>query len=411
MPRRPRRSRPRRSTPGPLERGRAPRRGRARRAPAKPTPAGMRPATRSASVTVGSVAAAAVAGRARARRRAAGARRQRAARRRRRRSSRRRRRWCGRRATAAGPGSPPTARSAAGSGTPSEHEAHVGARAAHVEGDGVGEARWRRRTAAAARTPPAGPDSSRPAGSSAASATGDQPAGRGHHQHLVGQRRQRRAGRRGTPGRRSAFTTVVTVRSYSRNSGDTSCEQRHVVALGSQRRGHRALVGRRRGRACRRQTATAARPRRAPPGPSPTGSSSLPSAASRPATSKRQARVHERRRPVGQRVVERRAVLAGDLDDVGEALGRDQRRRGHRPFEQGVGGHVVPWASSRPGAPARRRSRPGPPRWGRPGSTAPSPPAPSSTRSVNVPPVSDPIRIAAECTRRQASVPAADRHP
>ena len=35
----------------------------------------------------------------------------------------------------------------------------------------------------------------------------------------------------------------------------------------------------------------------------------------------------------------------------------------------------------------------------------------SSTRSVKVPPVSDPIRIAAECTRRQASVPAADRHP
>ena len=48
-------------------------------------------------------------------------------------------------------------------------------------------------TAAAARTPPAGPESSSAAGRSAAVPAGHQPAGRGHDEHLVGERRPARA--------------------------------------------------------------------------------------------------------------------------------------------------------------------------------------------------------------------------
>ncbi len=48
---------------------------------------------------------------------------------------------------------------------------------------------------------------------------------------------------------------------------------------------------------------------------------------------------HERLGPIDARVIERRAVLAGDLDHVGEAPIGDQGNRRAPPLEQGVGGH------------------------------------------------------------------------
>ena len=62
-----------------------------------------------------------------------------------------------------------------GLGRAAAHEADVGARAAHVEGDRVGEPAAGRRQRAAPGTPPAGPDSSSAAGSSAASPAGMSP--------------------------------------------------------------------------------------------------------------------------------------------------------------------------------------------------------------------------------------------
>ena len=71
-----------------------------------------------------------------------------------------------------------------------EHQAHVGAGAAHVEGDRVGQpvglGHGRRRPAP---RPPAR-DSSSATGRSAASPAGHQPAGRGHHQHVGRPRRE-----------------------------------------------------------------------------------------------------------------------------------------------------------------------------------------------------------------------------
>ena len=61
---------------------------------------------------------------------------------------------------------------------------------------------------------------------------------------------------------------------------------------------------------------------------------------------------HERRRPVDERVVQRRPHLARDLDLVDEAARRDQRDARAAPFEQRVGGdrravreHVDPTAA------------------------------------------------------------------
>lgn len=45
---------------------------------------------------------------------------------------------------------------------------------------------------------------------------------------------------------------------------------------------------------------------------------------------------HERRGPVGKGVVQRRTGLTGDLDLVGETVGRDQRDAGAATFEQRV---------------------------------------------------------------------------
>ena len=129
------RRRRRRPGRGPAGRRRRP----AGRARAGAPSAGMRPATRSASVTVGCSPAPAVAGRAGLGPGALRARRP--ARRRGRcgRSTRRRRRWCGRRAAGMRIGKPATVRCAGRLGPAVPDQAHVGAGAAHVEGDRVGE--------------------------------------------------------------------------------------------------------------------------------------------------------------------------------------------------------------------------------------------------------------------------------
>ena len=108
---------------------------------------------------------------------------------------------------------------------------------------------------------------------------------------------------------------------------------------------------------------------------------------------------HQRLGPGGQLVVERRAVLPGDLDDVPQA----PRSSPARPWPRAVPAvalvaTVGPWASS--AGPARCPGRPAiAPATAWPGSsgvdstlaTRPS----SATRSVNVPPVSTPTRTGA----------------
>ena len=193
--------------------------------------AGMRPSTRSASVTVGAVPAAPVArGSGHRRPRSRG---RRPARRRRRggRSNRRRRRWCGSRARAAGSGTRRPCASRVGLRHAAVDQAHVGARPAHVERDRVGEAaRGRDRRGRA-----------HPGRRTREQQTrrmldrvddGNEPAGRRHHQHLVSERPPARPRYARHTGRSAASTTVVTIRSYSRNSGDTSCEHTDVDARG-----------------------------------------------------------------------------------------------------------------------------------------------------------------------------------
>ena len=105
---------------------------------------------------------------------------------------------------------------------------------------------------------------------------------------------------------------------------------------------------------------------------------------------------HQRLGPVGERVVQRRAVLSGDLDDVGEALRRDQAPPSPRGAPAPRSWRWWCRASARRGA--RPPGPPGPrpaPRPGPPAPTAPSsPPRSRPTRSVNVPPVSVPTLIA-----------------
>jgi hypothetical protein len=51
---------------------------------------------------------------------------------------------------------------------------------------------------------------------------------------------------------------------------------------------------------------------------------------------------YERSGAVDERVVQRRAVLTADLDDVGEAVGRDERDAPTSTFEDRVGGDGRP---------------------------------------------------------------------
>ena len=188
---RPRRRRPRRSTPRRAERG-------ARRVDVEEAEPGKRgvgwdAAEHEIGIGDGRLVAAAPVAR-RARHRTGALRDRRRARRRDRcgRSSRRRRRWCARRATATGSESRRPSAAGRGSGTRAAHETDVGRRAAHVERDRVGEAVRAAATAAAASTPPAGPDSSSAAGTLGRVGHRHEPAGRGHHEHVVREIRQAR---------------------------------------------------------------------------------------------------------------------------------------------------------------------------------------------------------------------------
>ena len=109
-------------------------------------------------------------------------------------------------------------------GSAAEDEADVGRGAAHVEGDGVGEAvggrRGRRRPA---RRRPARTGAGRPAARRRRTRAVSPPAD--VMTSTSSARPSRPAQVRAAPGRSMALTTVVTVRSYSRISGDTSCEQ------------------------------------------------------------------------------------------------------------------------------------------------------------------------------------------
>ena len=189
-----------------------------------------------------------------------------------------------------------------------------------------------------ARRPP-GPRAARDAAASAAVGDRDEPAGRRHHEHLGARARASRA-RYGAAHRLAGTrsTTVVTMRSYSRNSGDTSCEHGDVEARA--RAAPPATA-----RSCRgfevgvqqahrdRVDAVGKRRARAPSN----GSISPPRASSRPADLEAQRARHERRGPVDERVVQRRADLARDLDHVGEAARRDERDARAAPLEERVG--------------------------------------------------------------------------
>ena len=248
-------------------------------------------------------------------------------------------------------------------------------------------------TAAAARTPPAGPDSSSRAGCAAASASGTSPPADVITSTSSASAREPARGTARTPARSAASATVVTMRSYSRNSGDTSCEHTtsrprarehrrdrafvRRIEIGVQQ-AHRDRVDRRRCRARRRRTARARDP----------------CASSRPATSNRSARGTSGARSIDVRVVERRPRLARDLDHVGEAAGRDQRDAAEPRAR------AARWSRPSCRARARRaveRDRAIASPTARAGSagvdgtftTVPS----SATRSVNVPPVSTPTRM------------------
>ena len=227
-------------------------------------------------------------------------------------------------------------------------QAHVGAGAAHVERDRVGEAarRARRRPRRARRpqdpraasAPDARPrptsGTSPPADviTSTSSASGAD-AARGTARHT---------------GRSAASATVVTMRSYSRNSGDTSCEHTTSMPAGARATSATAaLVGTHRDR----RGAGTPRPRRRRRASGHDAVERLDSrhrcASSRPTPRTASARGTSGDGSVDVRVVERRAGLPRDLDHVGEAAVWPPARRGPaRRSSSALVATVVPWAST-----------------------------------------------------------------
>ena len=141
-----------------------------------------------------------------------------------------------------------------------------------------------------------------------------------------------------------------------------------------------------------RRRAAPARPRRA--------ARPRPSGPTRSAASKRSSGLDQRRRLRRAEAVEVGPVLAGDLEQVGEALGRDQRRAGAAFLEQRVGAdrHPVGEDLDRGGAAPARSSTAstaritpatGPPGWSAP-SRCGSRRRRARTASVKVPPTSTP---------------------
>ena len=205
------------------------------------------------------------------------------------------------------------------------------------------------------------------------------------------------------------MATVVTVRSYSRNSGDTSCEHVTSSPRAASSLATTLLVCRRRGR--RAEGTPRPRPRRpGRPGCSPgrAARSRDRAPSSRPPTSTRSVAGTSGAGPVGHRVVQRRPDLARDLDDVGEASRRHERDPSAAALEQGVGRDRGAVGEQLGGRVPRRRRRAQPRRAcvgssGVDGTLTTRPSSP--TRSVNVPPVSTPSRmrssVAASCRRRK----------
>ena len=147
--------------------------------------------------------------------------------------------------------------------------------------------------------------------------------------------------------------------------------------------------------ACSRHTRDRVDLRRRASGTAPSnGSSSAPARVEPPGHLEPQRARHERRGPVDERVVERRPVLARDLDHVGEPARRDERDRAPRRSSSALVATVVPCAST--STARRRRAAPSTRATARAGSsgvdgtlaTRPS----SATTSVNVPPLSIPSR-------------------
>ena len=227
-----------------------------------------------------------------------------------------------------------------GLGHPSQHQAHVGARPAHVEGDAVGEAGGhghRRR----GPHPTGWAGQQQPGRAPGRLGRRDQPPSRGHHQHLFGQafqpaqvggarRRQvgahhggdgplvfaelggdvARAHRGQPPGRQGAGCDLLVGR------GQVGVEQAHGHDIDrAGHPGHGGLLQR------LQLTALAVEPA--------------------PHLDAEVAR-DQGLGPVGPQVVQRWPPLTGDLDHVCEACRREQGHGRPPPLEQGVGGHRRP---------------------------------------------------------------------
>ena len=281
------------------------------------------------------------------------------------------------------------------------HQAHVGAGAAHVEGDRRRGSRTRPpRPHPLAPRPPAPTAGARPAVRRAVGASSSPPADV-MTDDVVGQRRRagrgtrgnRAADRRSPPWSRCARTRGTRARSRGtrrrRGPGHRSAAAtRLLVASGRGRRGGGTPPRTRH----RRGAAGSGRGRRAP--------ARTRRHARRPATSNRSARGTSGRRAVGPLVVQARSVLAADLDHVGQALGGHQRDRGQPALEHGVGGHRRPVGQQADPIAGRQVLEPdgdclvGRVRRGQHLHHAPVP----STRSEKVPPVSAPICIVTKGT-------------
>ena len=224
------------------------------------------------------------------------------------RSIRHPRRSCGCRAAGSRIGKPATTSRRRRLGHAAAHEADVGAGATHVERHRIREpARRRRPPPRPARRRPVPTGAARPA-ASAASASGTSPPA-----DVITSTSSASASSAGRYGRHTGrsvrrSTTVVTMRSYSRNSGETSCEHATSRPVDASACATAAFVradsGRRaagRPRPRRRRRDRGNRRRR-------TARPRHPTRRVGRSTSNRSATRHERRRPVDERG--RRATAA-----------------------------------------------------------------------------------------------------
>src|SRR2546421_3580132 len=246
--------------------------------------------------------------------------------------------------------------------------------------------------AAPAWTPPAGPDSSSVAGLAAAWSIGTRPPAdvitRTSSAMVASRARYSRQ-----VGPRWALTTVVTVRSYSRNSGETSLE-RHTGTPAEARRVARSRSWESSRSACSRQTASASTPPGTAGSSGDSGSSWAPVASRRPDTSSRSWRgTRGSGRSTDWSYSAGRSWRAISITSAKPAVVTSATLAPRRSSSALVA-TVVPWAS-RSGRGCRRRASTTASEGscGVEGtlSTLPS----STTTSVNVPPVSTPTATVA----------------